>query len=60
MVKRDTLFEGTYRREGRAIKYDVFPSGNDLLMIRESSGASRPAVVLNWPEFLRRRGTGGR
>ena len=33
MVKRDTLFLDAYRKENKAVQYDVFPNG-ELLMVK--------------------------
>jgi Tol biopolymer transport system component len=56
VTKRDTLFVDTYRRETKAVQYDVFPSGNELLMLKlENSSRSSPTIVINWLELLNRR-----
>ena len=57
VAKRDTLFVDTYRKEFKAIQYDVFPSGRELLMMKlDSQSGGRPTIVINWPELLKRRG----
>ncbi len=57
VTKRDTLFVDTYRKEVKAVQYDVFPSGRELLMMKlESQSGGRPTIVINWPELLKRRG----
>jgi hypothetical protein len=56
VFRRDTLFEDRYARsEGYHAQYDVFPSGNEFLMLRpDSARAPRLLVVVNWFEELRR------
>jgi len=57
VTKRDTLFVDTYRKEFKAIQYDVFPNGRELLMMKlDSQSGGRPTIVINWPELLKRRG----
>ena len=54
--KRDTLFgDDQYRREVKAVSYDVFPDGKTLLMQKRAGRSSRePTMVFNWPELVRR------
>ena len=54
--KRDTLFaDEKYRKELRAVLYDVFPDGQALLMLKQAGRSSRePTLVFNWPELVRR------
>jgi hypothetical protein len=52
LVRRDTLFEDIYDREGFAPFYDVMPGGKELLMQRNES-RPRLAILLNWPALLR-------
>jgi hypothetical protein len=37
VAKRDTLFVDSYRKELKAVQYDVFPSGQELLMMKLDS-----------------------
>jgi hypothetical protein len=61
VAKRDTLFLDTYRKEFKAVQYDVFPSGRELLMMKlESQSGGRPTIVVNWPALLKRRGSSDR
>jgi serine/threonine-protein kinase len=61
VAKRDTLFLDTYRKEFKAVQYDVFPSGQELLMMKlESQSGGRPTIVVNWPALLKRRGSSDR
>ena len=60
VAKRDTLFLDAYRKENKAVQYDVFPSGELLMVKPENRSGGRPTVVLNWVELLRRRGPGAR
>lgn len=56
VVRRDTLFLDTYRKENRAVGYDVFPSGQEFLMQRVETEGLRDLMVLrNWPALARRR-----
>ena len=56
VVRRDTLFADTYRREKLTVSYDVFPDGQALLMQKPNAVTSRqPVIVLNWPALLRQR-----
>ena len=53
---RDTLFADDYRKEVKAVAYDVFPDGRTLLMQKRAGQSSRePTVVFNWLELARRR-----
>ena len=54
VTKRDTLFVDTYRKEGKAVQYDVLPSGELLMIKPEIRSGGRPTVILNWPELMRR------
>lgn len=54
VTQRDTLFRDVFVPHNMT-NYDVFPGGQELLMIRAHSGAVRAAIVLNWPELLRQR-----
>ena len=60
VAKRDTLFVDAYRKENKAVQYDVFPNGELLMLKPENGSGGRPTVMLNWPELLRRRGRGAR
>jgi Tol biopolymer transport system component len=61
VAKRDTLFVDTYRKEFKAVQYDVFPSGRELLMMKlDSQSGGRPTIVINWPELLKQRGATAR
>ena len=54
--RRDTLFVDTYRKENRAVAYDVFPGGQEFLMQRLATEGRRDLMVLlNWPALVRRR-----
>lgn len=60
VVRRDTLFADVYRKENRAVAYDVFPSGQEFLMQRYVTEGRRDLLVLlNWPELAKRRQQGG-
>jgi hypothetical protein len=55
VAKRDSLAPDPYVREIKAGQYDVLPNG-DLLMLKSDNRTNvRPAVIVNWPELLRRR-----
>jgi serine/threonine-protein kinase len=55
VIRRDTLFKDVFVQHNIQ-NYDVFPGGNELLMIRNTSAASwRAGVLLNWPELVRQR-----
>lgn len=54
VVRRDTLFRDVFAQHNFT-NYDVFPGGNELLMIHANPITMRPAVILNWPELLRQR-----
>jgi hypothetical protein len=61
VARRDTLFLDNYRKEFKAVQYDVFPNGQELLMMKlENRSGGRPMIVMNWPELLKRRGGDGR
>ena len=51
------LFEGryTYGQNLTTANYDVDPSAEQFLMIREDAGGGRVNVVLNWLEELKQR-----
>ncbi|MBX9929840.1 MAG: serine/threonine-protein kinase [Gemmatimonadaceae bacterium] len=56
VVRRDTLFLDPYRKEHRAVAYDVFPGGQEFLMQRVETEGRRDLMVLrNWPALARRR-----
>ncbi len=56
VLRRDTLFADAYRKENRAVAYDVFPGGQEFLMQRfVTEGRRDLMVLLNWPEMARRR-----
>lgn len=47
-----------YRKEIKAISYDVFPGGRELVVQKfEAARRGFPIVVLNWPGLLQRRGS---
>jgi serine/threonine-protein kinase len=52
VVKRDSMFVDPYRREGRAVQYDVFPNGDLLMLRRDERSQARPTVVTNWTRLL--------
>ena len=52
LTRRDTLFADSFVRG--AINYDVFPNGREFVMIRESAGAARVSVVINWQALLKK------
>jgi Tol biopolymer transport system component len=54
VTKRDTLFTDVYRKETKAVQYDVFPNGELLMEKVETRAGGRPTVVINWFELLRR------
>ena len=52
VTRRDSLFADTYNRGPSSVNWDVFPGGNEFLMVRQPKSASHSAfVVLNWPEM---------
>ena len=56
VARRDKLFVDNYRKEFKAVQYDVFPNGRELLMMKlEDRSGGRPTIVINWPELLKRR-----
>lgn len=56
VLRRDTLFVDSNRKEDRAIAYDVFPGGQEFLMQRfVTEGRRDLLVLLNWPELANRR-----
>ncbi len=56
VARRDTLFVDVYRKELRAVQYDVLPGDQGFLMLKlEASSRPNPIMVLNWPELVRRR-----
>jgi serine/threonine-protein kinase len=57
LVKRDTLFSGSFVHNTWRANYDVFPDGSGFVMIRVTRGASRSRifVVLNWTQQLKSR-----
>lgn len=56
VTRRDTLFRDVYKRRN-VVNYDIFPGGRELLMIRLGPTTLHEAIVLNWPELLRQRGS---
>jgi hypothetical protein len=60
VTKRDTLFPDVYRKENKAVQYDVLQNGELLMVKSENRSGGRPTVVINWPELLRRRTPGAR
>ena len=55
VVKRDSLFADTYRREGKAVQYDVFPNGDFLMLKRDERSEPRPMIITNWQRLLRQK-----
>ncbi|MGQ0767149.1 MAG: hypothetical protein ACT4OZ_15990 [Gemmatimonadota bacterium] len=56
VVRRDTLFADAFRKEIRAVSWDVFPGGQQFVMQRfANEGRVDPIVILNWPALARRR-----
>ena len=55
VARRDTLFPDTYERNCCHVNYDVFPGGNEFVMVQPISGGARLFAVVNWTEELRRR-----
>jgi hypothetical protein len=53
VVKRDTLFTDSYRKELKAVQYDAFPNGDLLMLKPDGRSSAQPVVVVNWPELLR-------
>jgi hypothetical protein len=54
VLRRDSLFKDIYVTRD-ITNYDVFPSGNELLMIRSSAVKTQIGLIENWPELLRQR-----
>ena len=59
--KRDSLFVDRYVSGiTDTVNWDLFPGGNEFLMVRqESLTSSAPQVVLNWPQLMARQGGAG-
>ena len=53
VIRRDTLFRDVYEHREVA-DYDVFPGGNEFLMVRQNADRLRMGVLLNWREAMRR------
>jgi hypothetical protein len=52
LVRRDTLFEDRFSRGFGMANYDVFPSGNEFLMVRSVAASSELGLVINWRALL--------
>ena len=55
VVKRDSLFADSYRREGKAVQYDAFPNGELLMLKRDERSEPRPTIVTNWTRLPRQK-----
>jgi hypothetical protein len=55
VMKRDSLFADTYRREGKAVQYDVFPNGDFVMLKRDERTEARPMIITNWQGLLRQK-----
>ena len=54
VARRDTLFRDVFDTRD-VTNYDVFPDGKRLLMIQSTTSHPHGAIILNFPELLRRR-----
>ncbi|HLA89800.1 MAG TPA: hypothetical protein VJL28_05190, partial [Gemmatimonadaceae bacterium] len=55
VARREALFPDVYERNPFHVDYDVFPGGNEFVMVQPISGGARLFAVVNWTEELRRR-----
>ena len=53
LIRRDSLFEDSFVRGGHR-QYDVFPGGQEFVMLRSVAAAAEIGLVINWRALLDR------